>query len=64
MRYPMIIFYTECLEQDEAALECFKKSAALGNRFAKQQTVALNPYAAMCNQMLSELFTKVKEGQA
>ena len=49
---------------DEAALEDFKKAANLGNKFAKQMVISLNPYAALCNQMMSEMITKVKKGEA
>ncbi|XP_069119133.1 tetratricopeptide repeat protein 36 homolog [Argopecten irradians] len=48
---------------DEKALEDFKKAGALGGQFAKQQVVAMNPYAALCNQMLSEVMKKVKSGE-
>ena len=43
---------------DEGALEDFKAAAKLGSRFAGKQVVAMNPYAALCNQMLSEAFGK------
>ncbi|XP_060073370.1 tetratricopeptide repeat protein 36 homolog [Ylistrum balloti] len=49
--------------EDEKALEDFKRAAALGGQFAKQQVVAMNPYAALCNQMLSEVMRKVKGGE-
>ncbi|EDV23953.1 uncharacterized protein TRIADDRAFT_26445 [Trichoplax adhaerens] len=45
---------------DDAALDDFKRAAALGNDFAKAQVVEMNPYAAMCNQMLSSAFKKLK----
>ncbi|XP_065655836.1 tetratricopeptide repeat protein 36-like [Hydra vulgaris] len=44
---------------DENALIDFKSAAELGNQFAKNQLVALNPYAALCNKMLSEAFCKL-----
>ena len=50
--------------KDSEALECFKIAADKGNRFARQQCVSLNPYAALCNQMLSDMFAKVKRGEA
>lgn len=50
--------------KDEEALECFKLAAACGNKFAKQQTVCLNPYAALCNKMLTDMFEKVKSGES
>ncbi|XP_050414251.1 tetratricopeptide repeat protein 36 homolog [Patella vulgata] len=48
---------------DEDALEDFKKAAQLGNEFAKQQIVAANPYAAMCNAMLGEVIHKIRTGE-
>ena len=46
---------------EEEALQCFRIAAALGNHFAKQQTISLNPYAAMCNKMLAEVFETLKK---
>lgn len=43
---------------DDEALECFEKAASFGNTMAKKQSIAMNPYARMCNQMLSEIFSK------
>ena len=48
---------------DEGALEDFKCAAHLGNDFAKQMLVALNPYAALCNQMLSKVMNQLRTGQ-
>lgn len=42
----------------------FQRAAALGNEFAKQQVVKLNPYAALCNSMLSQMITKLRNGEA
>lgn len=39
--------------QDEAAREDFLQAARLGSPFARRQLVLLNPYAALCNQMLA-----------
>ncbi|RZC33296.1 tetratricopeptide repeat protein 36 -like [Asbolus verrucosus] len=39
----------------ESAREDFEIAAQLGNRFAKSQLVELNPYAALCNQMLRKV---------
>ncbi|XP_078615910.1 tetratricopeptide repeat protein 36-like [Branchiostoma floridae x Branchiostoma japonicum] len=50
--------------RDEEALEDFKKAACLGSEFAKTQVVAMNPYAALCNQMLREVIGKLKRGEA
>ena len=48
---------------NEGALEDFKAAAKLGGRFAGKQVVAMNPYAALCNQMLSEAFDKLRRGE-
>jgi hypothetical protein len=48
---------------DEGALEDFKAAAKLGSRFAGKQVIAMNPYAALCNQMLSEAFGKLRRGE-
>ena len=45
----------------EAALEDFKKGARLGNSFAKSQVAEVNLYAALCNQMLSQAISKLRE---
>ncbi len=49
--------------EEELALNNFKLAAGFGNCFAKQQTVELNPYAALCNKMLSEVFSKLQQGK-
>ena len=41
----------------------WKSAAKLGGQFAKQQVIAMNPYAALCNQMLSEVMHKVRTGE-
>lgn len=41
----------------------FRAAAGLGNNFAKNQLVSMNPYAALCNQMLGEVFSRVRNGQ-
>ncbi|KAK7501789.1 hypothetical protein BaRGS_00006875 [Batillaria attramentaria] len=48
---------------DNGAREDFQAAAHLGSEFAKQMVVALNPYAALCNQMLQEVMTKLRTGQ-
>ncbi|KAG8284028.1 tetratricopeptide repeat protein 36 [Homalodisca vitripennis] len=45
---------------DSAARDDFQAAASLGSDFAKQQLVQMNPYAAMCNQMLRQVFTKLQ----
>ncbi|XP_071397820.1 tetratricopeptide repeat protein 36 [Centroberyx affinis] len=46
-------------QEDEARAD-FAKAAALGSEFARQQAVVLNPYAALCNRMLSEVINKLR----
>uniref|UniRef100_A0AC34RMS9 Rab-GAP TBC domain-containing protein n=1 Tax=Panagrolaimus sp. JU765 TaxID=591449 RepID=A0AC34RMS9_9BILA len=50
-------------ENREESRNDFQKAADLGSNFAKMQLVALNPYAAMCNKMLSEVMTKFQRGE-
>ena len=49
---------------EEGALQDFKLAAALGNGFAKSQVIQMNPYAALCNQMLREAFGKLRRGDS
>lgn len=56
-----LIFRLE--KRDEDALADFKRAANLGSSFARAQVVQLNPYAAMCNQMLSEVIGKLRAGE-
>ena len=51
------------LQGCDGALEDFKAAAKLGSRFAGKQVVAMNPYAALCNQMLSEALGKLRRGE-
>uniref|UniRef100_A0A8D2ZH99 Tetratricopeptide repeat protein 36 n=1 Tax=Scophthalmus maximus TaxID=52904 RepID=A0A8D2ZH99_SCOMX len=46
--------------QDDAARADFERAAAFGSEFARQQAVALNPYAALCNKMLSGVINKLR----
>ncbi|KAL2095712.1 hypothetical protein ACEWY4_007860 [Coilia grayii] len=46
--------------QTEEARQDFTRAAALGSKFAQQQAVLLNPYAALCNRMLSEVIGKLR----
>ncbi|CAJ0957440.1 unnamed protein product, partial [Mesorhabditis belari] len=48
---------------DQGAKADYEKAAALGSSFAKMQLVALNPYAAMYNKMLSEVMQNLREGK-
>ncbi|XP_049873085.1 tetratricopeptide repeat protein 36 homolog [Pectinophora gossypiella] len=43
------------------ARAAFTEAAKLGSGFAKKQVVELNPYAALCNQMLSQVMRGEKE---
>jgi len=45
-------------KDNENALDDFRKASKLGNAFAKQQITEMNPYSALCNQMLCEVFAK------
>ncbi|KAK9739318.1 Tetratricopeptide repeat [Popillia japonica] len=44
----------------ESARSDFEKAAKLGSKFAKSQLVELNPYAALCNQMLRKVMDELK----
>ncbi|XP_054724026.1 tetratricopeptide repeat protein 36-like [Uloborus diversus] len=48
----------------EMALEDFKKAASLGSSFARSQMVQMNPYAALCNQMLSKVMEQYQKGMS
>lgn len=49
--------------QDQEALADFKEAAGLGSQFAKNQLVQMNPYAALCNRMLGQMFAKLRQGE-
>ncbi|XP_062817318.1 tetratricopeptide repeat protein 36 isoform X2 [Anolis carolinensis] len=46
--------------QEEAARGDFAEAARLGSPFARQQLVRMNPYAALCNRMLSEVMKQLQ----
>jgi tetratricopeptide (TPR) repeat protein len=46
---------------DEAARSDFEKAASYGNAWAKRMAVKLNPYAALCNQMLAQAMKELTE---
>jgi hypothetical protein len=48
------------LNDIDSARDDFNESAKLGSKFARQQLVDLNPYAQLCNQMVSKLLTNMK----
>ncbi|GLV40979.1 uncharacterized protein CBL_04503 [Carabus blaptoides fortunei] len=39
----------------ELARDDFSAAASLGSKFAKTQLIEMNPYAALCNQMLQQV---------
>ena len=43
-------------------LNLLQAAAMLGNKFAQSQVVKLNPYAKLCNQMLTEAIEKLQDG--
>ncbi|KAJ9575758.1 hypothetical protein L9F63_007404 [Diploptera punctata] len=45
---------------DDLAKQDFEAAARLGSQFAKSQLVDMNPYAALCNQMLHDVMTKLQ----
>ncbi|XP_055599932.1 tetratricopeptide repeat protein 36 [Uranotaenia lowii] len=42
-------------KDSDGAREDFEDAAKLGSKFARTQLIELNPYAALCNQMLKEV---------
>ncbi|CAL1268458.1 unnamed protein product [Larinioides sclopetarius] len=46
-------------KQKEAVAD-FEKAAALGSAFARSQLVLMNPYAALCNQMLRKVMAQYR----
>ncbi|XP_054731636.1 tetratricopeptide repeat protein 36 homolog [Anastrepha obliqua] len=44
----------------DAARKDFEAAALLGSSFAKTQLVEINPFAALCNQMLRQAFDQLK----
>lgn len=48
--------------RDDDAIEDFKTAATHGSGFAKAMVVEMNPYAAMCNAMLKNVFTALQDG--
>lgn len=43
-------------ENRELGLKDMQQSAQLGNQFARAYMAKMNPYAALCNQMLQDMF--------
>ena len=48
--------------RDDLARCDFDSASQLGSKFAKSALAAMNPYAAMCNQMLKNVFTALEQG--
>uniref|UniRef100_A0A8C8AGV2 Tetratricopeptide repeat protein 36 n=1 Tax=Otus sunia TaxID=257818 RepID=A0A8C8AGV2_9STRI len=46
--------------RDEEARRDFERAARLGSAFARRQLVLLNPYSALCNQMLCEMLGRLR----
>ncbi|XP_031455495.1 tetratricopeptide repeat protein 36 [Phasianus colchicus] len=46
--------------REDDARQDFQQAARLGSAFARQQLVLLNPYSALCNQMLSEMLGRLR----
>ncbi|KPJ21429.1 Tetratricopeptide repeat protein 36-like [Papilio machaon] len=46
---------------EDEARAAFTEAATIGSSFAKKQVVEMNPYAALCNQMLSQVLRGDKE---
>lgn len=44
----------------EGARDDFNEGAQLGSQYARQQLVVLNPYARLCNQMVTKLLTDMQ----
>ena len=40
-----------------------RAAAELGSKYAESVLVGLNPYAAMCNKMLKNVFTALESGE-
>jgi hypothetical protein len=48
--------------RDDDARSDFEKASLLGSSFAKSALASMNPYAAMCNQMLKNVFSALENG--
>ncbi|XP_007494765.1 tetratricopeptide repeat protein 36 [Monodelphis domestica] len=46
--------------RDDDARSDFEKAAHLGSPFARRQLVLLNPYAALCNRMLTDMMRQLQ----
>ncbi|XP_064103645.1 tetratricopeptide repeat protein 36 homolog [Macrobrachium nipponense] len=50
-------------DREKSARSDFQEAANLGSEFAKAQLVQMNPYAALCNKMLHDVFSKLQRGE-
>ena len=48
---------------DCGSLEDLKRASNLGSEFAKARLIQLNPYAAMCNAMMTQMMKKIRQGE-
>ena len=48
---------------EQEAMADLKEAAAAGHQFAKRALVNMNPYSALCNQMLAQMIQKLSEFQ-
>ncbi|XP_068150094.1 tetratricopeptide repeat protein 36 homolog [Drosophila tropicalis] len=48
------------LDNLDKARDDFESAAKLGSKFAREQLVEINPFAALCNQMLRQAFDQLK----
>lgn len=55
----MLYHYTA---NEELAFADWESASNLGSQFAKNQLIQKNPYAALCNKMLHDVFKNLKEG--
>ena len=47
-------------EKNDLAKKDYEQAAKFGSQFAKSQLVEMNPYAALCNQMLMKVMDELK----
>ncbi|XP_068772921.1 tetratricopeptide repeat protein 36 [Struthio camelus] len=47
-------------EREDDARRDFARAARLGSAFARRQLVLMNPYSALCNQMLCEMLGRLR----
>ncbi|XP_052212049.1 tetratricopeptide repeat protein 36-like [Dreissena polymorpha] len=50
-------------EKDKEAKCNLTQASHLGGQFAKQLLLSMNPYAALCNQMLADVIGKLRTGE-